>query len=69
MSNTLMTTLNKTCRGSSKVAKPNLYYRDRAKLKDWLLQFDLFFKFEDNYVDNIDKASLVASYIRGQAAK
>jgi hypothetical protein len=27
------------------VNKPDLYYRERAKLDDWLMQWDLFFMF------------------------
>ena len=56
-------------RKGTKVAKLDLYYRDRSKLEDQLLQFDLFFKFKDDYVDDDDKVSLVATYMRGTAAK
>jgi hypothetical protein len=33
-----------TARGI-KVATPNYFYSDRNKLKEWLLQFDLYFTF------------------------
>ncbi|KAF2280024.1 uncharacterized protein EI97DRAFT_477599 [Westerdykella ornata] len=69
MSDTSMHTLNQTQGGKSKVVKPDLYFGDRNKLEDWLLQFDLFFKFNDDDINNDDKASLVALYMRGQAAK
>jgi len=51
----------------TRVARPDLYYGERSKLEDWLLQFDLFFKFEDDVDDN-NKAPLMASYLRGSAA-
>ena len=41
-------------RNKTKVAKPNLYYRDRNILKDQLLQFDLYFKFRANNVETND---------------
>jgi hypothetical protein len=28
-----------------KVATPDLFYGDRTKLEDWLLQFDMYFTF------------------------
>jgi hypothetical protein len=63
-----MNTLAETLYGkATKVARPDLFYRDRNKLKGWLLQWDLFFKFEDENVENDDKACLVASYLRGTA--
>jgi hypothetical protein len=51
---------------ATKVAKPDLYYGDRSKLEGWLLQWDLFFLFEDAVEDH-KKATLVASYMRGDA--
>ena len=41
-------------RNKTKVAKPNLYYGDRNTLKDWLLQFDLYFKFRANDIEPND---------------
>ena len=58
-----------TYRNYTKVAKPNLYYRDRNILKDQLLQFDLYFKFRANDVEPNDYTALATSYIRGDAAK
>jgi hypothetical protein len=69
MSDTSMNTPSHTRTGGSKVAKPDLFHGDRLKLGDWLLQFDLFFKFEDDHVDDADKASLMAFYMRGPALK
>ena len=56
-------------RKGTKVAKLDLYHRDRSKLEDQLLQFNLFFKFKDDYVDDDNKVSLVATYMQGTAAK
>jgi len=53
---------------STKVARPDLYFGDRKKLEDWILQFDLYFKFADDEVDDIEKASFVATFMRGHAA-
>jgi hypothetical protein len=52
---------------ATKVAHPNHFYGDRNKLEGWLLQWDLFFKFKDENVDNNNKAYLVTSYLRGTA--
>jgi len=56
-------------RNNSKVAKPDLYHGDRSTLEDWLLQFDLYFKFGASDVDDDDQPSLAASFLRGEAAK
>ena len=56
-------------RNQTKVAKPNLYYRDRNTLEDQLLQFNLYFKFRVDDVELNDQTSLATSYIRGDAAK
>jgi hypothetical protein len=52
---------------ASKVAKPDLYHGDRAKLEEWLLQMDLYFKFAADAVDDEDKVSFVTTYMRGDA--
>jgi len=54
---------------ASKVAKPDLYRGDRAKLEEWLLQVDLYFKFAGDAIDETDKASFVTTYMRGDAAR
>jgi len=56
-------------RNNTKVAKPDLYHGDRSTLEDWLLQFDLYFKFGANDVEDDDQPSLAASFLRGEAAK
>jgi hypothetical protein len=52
-----------------KIAKPDFYHGDRTKLEAWLLQWDLFFKLADDKVDDTDKVSLMASYLRGEASR
>lgn len=52
---------------TSRIAKPDLYHGDRAKLEKWLLQFDVYFKVEDENIDDTDKPLLVTSYMRGRA--
>lgn len=49
------------------VNKPDLYSGDRAKLDDWLMQWDLFFMFQGEKVPEKKRVTLVASYMRGQA--
>ncbi len=58
-----------TTTASNKVAKLDLFHRERYKLKDWLLQFNLYFKFKDGKIDDDNKACLVALYMRGTAAR
>ena len=70
MSDTAMDTPDSTThtRGAtSRVAKPDLYYGDRAKLEKWLMQFDVYFKIEDENIDDDDRPLLVVSYLRGRA--
>jgi Retrotransposon gag protein/Zinc knuckle len=55
--------------GNFKTAKPDFYHGDRTKLEDWLLQMDLYFKFDGEKVDPVDKVSLATTYMRGPAAQ
>ena len=48
-----------------KVAKPDMFYRDRYKLDDWLNQVLLYFVIEG--VPETKQALTVASYLRGDA--
>ncbi|KAK1911201.1 hypothetical protein P3342_011803 [Pyrenophora teres f. teres] len=68
MSDTPMNTPNETSSSRTKVARPDLFHGDRHKLEDWILQFDLFFRFEGEKVDPTDRGLLMASYMRGTAA-
>jgi hypothetical protein len=52
-----------------KIAKPDLYSSDRTKLKEWLLQWDLYFKLANDKVDDSDKVSLITMYLRGEASR
>jgi hypothetical protein len=51
------------------VNKPDLYHGDRAKLDDWLMQWDLFFMFQGEKVPKEKRVTLVSSYMRGNAFK
>jgi hypothetical protein len=50
-----------------KVATPDLFYGDRTKLEDWLLQFDMYFTFQGSELDDNCHVSLVATFMRGAA--
>jgi hypothetical protein len=64
-----MNTPNETKAGRNKVARPDLYHGDRTKLEEWVLQFDLYFKFNGADMDDDDYAAFMASFMRGAAAK
>jgi hypothetical protein len=51
---------------TSKVAKPDLWFGDRAELKPWLLQWDIYFHVEDQMKEE-DKVMITISYMRGMA--
>jgi hypothetical protein len=51
------------------LAKPELYYGDRAKLETWILQFDRYFHLEGERINDIDKVMLATTYMRGDAEK
>jgi hypothetical protein len=69
MSDTSMNTPNETKVNGNKIARPDLYYGDRTKLEEWILQFDLYFKFNGASMDDDDYAAFMASFMRGDAAK
>ena len=56
-------------RNRTKVAKLDLYYRDRNTLEDQLLQFNLYFKFRVDDIELNNQISLATSYIREDIAK
>ena len=64
-----MTDAGTTTHSVMNVNKPNLYYRDCAKLDDWLMQWDLFFMFQGEKVPEEKRVTLVSSYMRGTAFK
>jgi hypothetical protein len=49
-----------------KVATPDLFYGERAKLEPWLLQFDIYFHVKTE-IEEDNKVTLVTSYMRGKA--
>ena len=48
-----------------RVAKPDMYYGERDKLEKWLLQVQLYFKF--NTVVQVKQPLFAISYLRGRA--
>jgi hypothetical protein len=52
---------------SIKVATPNYFYSDRNKLKEWLLQFNLYFTFQGSKLKDDHQVPLMATYMRGTA--
>ena len=55
--------------GNITVNKPDLYHGERNKLDDWLMQWDLFFMFQGERVEEGKRVTLVSSYMRGAAFK
>jgi hypothetical protein len=51
-----------------KAQKPNLFYRERSKLKTWILQFNRLFHIKGQ-IKNKDKVVLASTYIKGNAEK
>ena len=49
-----------------KVRSLDLYYGDRDKLEEWLLQVNLYFRFGPKVAEE-EKGLLAASYLRGKA--
>src|SRR4051812_10635046 len=69
MSDTEFDTLTPASAFKSKIAQPDLYYGERDKLEDWLLQVDLYFHFMKDEVEDKNKVTMGATYMRGKAAK
>jgi hypothetical protein len=55
--------------GGLKVKMPDLFYGDRSKLEDWILQFDRHFHIEGDKIEDVDKVILVSTYMKGPAEK
>ena len=51
----------------AKVAKPDFFTGERTKLETWLLQLDMYFRFDGKRVDEVSKATFATTYMRGQA--
>lgn len=56
---------NRRDNSKDKVAKPDLFYGDRAKYEAWIIQMDLYFLFGS--VPNNKKALFAGTFLRGQA--
>lgn len=54
---------------SVKVAQPDLYYGERDKLEEWLMQVELYITFEDSDITVKKKVPFAISYLRGRAQK
>lgn len=50
------------------VAKPEIYYGDRMKLENWILQFDTYFHINDSIGDD-NKVVMVTTFMRGAAGE
>ena len=51
----------------AKPIKPDLYYRERSKLNNQLLQFEFYFSLINKSIKDKEKVIFAASYIRGRA--
>jgi hypothetical protein len=47
----------------------DLFYRDRSKLEDWILQFDQHFYIKGDKIELADKVVLVSTFIKGPTKK
>jgi hypothetical protein len=52
-----------------RLAKPDLYFRDRAKLKIWILQFDRYYHMVGDHIEKDDEVINATSYMKGDAEK
>jgi len=52
-----------------KVAKPDLFYGEREKLEDWLMQLQLYFAFNGQALPTAQQPAFAITYIRGRAQK
>jgi hypothetical protein len=48
---------------------PDLFYRDRSKLEDWILQFNRHFHIKGDKIKSADKVILVSTFMKGPAEK
>ena len=51
----------------AKPIKPDLYYGERSKLNNWLLQFEFYFSLINKSIKNKEKVIFAVSYMRGRA--
>jgi hypothetical protein len=53
----------------SRLAKPDLYFGDRAKLETWILQFDRYYHMAGDHIEKDDEVINATSYMKGDAEK
>ena len=51
----------------AKPIKPDLYYRERSKLNNWLFQLEFYFSLINENIKDKKKVIFAVSYIRGRA--
>jgi hypothetical protein len=51
---------------SAKPAKPEIYYGERHKLNNWLLQMDLYFRINASNIDERNKVVVAVTFMRGR---
>ena len=51
----------------AKLIKPDLYYRERSKFNNWLLQFEFYFSLVNKSIKDKEKVIFAVSYMRGRA--
>jgi len=52
-----------------KIAKPDLYYGDRDKLEEWLVQMQLYFSFNRDAIRQGKQPLFAMTYMRGRAQR
>jgi hypothetical protein len=52
-----------------RLAKPDLYFGDWAKLETWILQFDRYYYIAGDYIKKDDEVINATSYMKGDAEK
>ena len=52
-----------------KVVKPDMFHEEQLKLKDWLMQLQLYFKFQGNTVSEDQKVLFIITYMWGMTQK
>ena len=51
----------------AKLIKPDLYYKERNKLNNWLLQFEFYFSLVNKGIKNKEKVIFAVLHMRGRA--
>ena len=56
-------------RGSIKITKPDLYYGERKKLEEWIMQVQLYLRFHEGSVQVKNHTAIAITFMRGDAQK